>query len=146
MARSYLVSVKKLSPQNGGFIRAKLTHPSTFCARAKSIAKNLFSFSTTLSFFTNKRNYWITEIVSNNSMDDASELNMNSGRNFEAKMADYVVGPVSSIYIYIYIWSEIFGHRPDKKWSQIWRTWRPQAYTKASKFGLQVSFHLYGRP
>ena len=31
---SYLVSVKKLSPQNGGFIRAKLARPRTFCAKA----------------------------------------------------------------------------------------------------------------
>ena len=28
------MSVKKLSPQNGGFIRAKLARPRTFCAKA----------------------------------------------------------------------------------------------------------------
>ena len=33
-AGSYLVSVKKLSPQNGGFTRAKLASPRTFCAKA----------------------------------------------------------------------------------------------------------------
>ena len=30
-ACSYIPSVKKVSPQNGGFIRAKLTRPRTFC-------------------------------------------------------------------------------------------------------------------
>ena len=31
---SYLVSVKKLSPQNGGFIGTKLARPRIFCAKA----------------------------------------------------------------------------------------------------------------
>ena len=35
-AGSYLVSVKKLSPQNGGFIRAKLARLRTFCAKANA--------------------------------------------------------------------------------------------------------------
>ena len=32
--RHRMRSVKKFSPQNGGFIRAKLARPRTFCAKA----------------------------------------------------------------------------------------------------------------